>query len=562
MPSSVCAYLVQKLFYRAQRFLRIAICICAIALSCKGGIFATANSAESSSVDSYSPCAPPSASDKVNSTDIDNEETIVVSKVTFTCNTSIGSDELHKHIAPFLGIPLRPLQLEQLRQSVTQLYVDRGFATSGAIIPPEAFKDGVLQIRIVEGKVVETRVQGNERLREAYVTSRLIRQNEPLQMSVLEERMRLLLTDPLFEQINARLLPGPTLGTAILDVTVKRQNPYGLSLSASNYQAPAVGSSFAEIDGWVRNLTTWGDTLSLSVRGNESSNGYDLGWAIPVLGRSTMINLRYSKGASSVTEEPLDALDIDSRVTTKEIGISYPFIDTARRRLATGLTFGERENRTTLLGEPFSFVAGEQTGRTVVRDWRWHQEFLQRFDKHAISLRSTFTWGKNNVNGEPPVDGQPSSNFSLWLGQVQTVSSVFSGTAQVVTRATYQHSANVLVPLERLSLGGRYSVRGYRENQLVRDNGYNLSAELHYPLVGDDQSKRRVTLIPFVDLGGGKNRDAESEQLASAGLGLNWRFARFEGELFYGKRLKTPKVNAQGDLQDHGIHIQLRFNVF
>ena len=198
----------------------------------------------------------------------------------------------------------------------------------------------------------------------------------------------------------------------------------------------------------------------------------------------------------------------------------------------------------------------------MVRDWRFFQDFLQRFDKHVISLRSTFVFGDNNVNGEPIIPGQPDHRFSFWVGQGQTASSLWDGRAELVTRATYQHTNDTLTPVERLSLGGRYSVRGYRENQLVRDKGYTLSAELHYPLFGDPRSKKQLTLIPFVDFASASNTEGNTEKLASAGLGIQWNFKRFDGELFYGKQLKKPTVESTGDLQDHGIHFRVRFNVF
>ena len=116
-------------------------------------------------------------------------------------------------------------------------------------------------------------------------------------------------------------------------------------------------------------------------------------------------------------------------------------------------------------------MAGEETGHTVVHDWRFHQDFLQRFDKHAISLRSTLTWGDNNIDGDQLVPGQPEHRFFVWMGQAQTSSNLWDGRGDFVSRITFQHTKDTLTPVERVSLGGRYSVRGYRENQLVQDKG-------------------------------------------------------------------------------------------
>lgn len=485
-----------------------------------------------------------------------------ISKIVFFGNHVIKSEDLEFHIAAFLHRPIQRIELEQLRNSITQLYIQRGYVNSGAIVPDNAIHDGMLSIQIIEGAISETRFQGGNALNKRYLTSRLTRQGEPLNVNLLEERMRVLLTDPLFEQINARLVPGSELGSAILDINVKRARNFGLAFEASNYQAPAVGSSFLGLSGWIRNLTTWGDVLDISARASAGSNHYDLGWEIPIVASRTLLNFRVARGSSSVIEEPLDSLNIESEVNSEEIGLSHPIVDNARQRFALGITYGNRENKTTLDGEPFSFVAGEQTGHTVVRDWRFHQDFLQRFDKHAISLRSTLIWGTNNIDGDPLVPGHPNRRFFLWTGQGQTSSSLWNGRAELVSRIIYQHSKDTLTPVERVSLGGRYSVRGYRENQLVRDKGYLLSAELRWPILGDMRSTQNLSLVPFLDYASAANHGGASEKLASAGLGVQWNFKRFDGELFYGKQLKKPASESNGDLQDHGIHARVRFKIF
>jgi hemolysin activation/secretion protein len=491
-----------------------------------------------------------------------HDDTLIVSTIIFEGNSAIQADEITSHVSSFLKRRILKIELEQLRQSVTQLYIQRGYVNSGAIIPDGAYKDGILRVKIIEGAIVETRTEGLNALNPRYLTSRLVRKGQPLNVAVLEERMRVLLTDPLFDQINARLVPGGELGAAVLDIKVKRARRFGLSAEASNYQAPAVGSTFISLNGWARNLTTWGDVLDLSARASEGSNHCDLGWEIPLFGSRTLLNVRAAHGSSSVIEEPLDSLNIDSDVNSEEIGVSHPFIDTARRKFTLGVSYGNRENRTSLDGQPFSFVAGEQTGHTIVRDWRFFQDFLQRFDKHVIALRSTLAWGNNNVDNESVIPGQPNRRFFLWVGQGQTASSLWDGRAELVSRVIYQHTPDTLTPVERLSLGGRYSVRGYRENQLVRDKGYMFSAELRYPILGEARSKQQLTLVPFVDYASASNHGGGNEKLASIGLGLQWNFKRLDGELFYGKQLKRPSVESNGDLQDHGIHFRVRLDVF
>jgi len=271
-----------------------------------------------------------------------------------------------------------------------------------------------------------------------------------------------------------------------------------------------------------------------------------------------VLDIRLGHGASAVVEEPFNQLNIESVITTQQIGISRPFIADTRRQLNLGVTFGQRRNRTTLDGEPFSFTPGEVDGQTTVRDWSFYQDLVQRFDRHVVAMRSTFVWGRNNLS-EASIPDQPPRSYHLWVGQIQTVSNLTDAGTQLVLRGNIQHTSDRLVPLERLGIGGRYSVRGYRENQLVRDNGYILNAELVYPLLRNEGEKQQLAIVPFLDLGRGANKDEPADRLASAGIGFQGRWGGLEGELFLAKRLKTPATKPGSNLQDRGIHLQVRY---
>jgi hemolysin activation/secretion protein len=54
---------------------------------------------------------------------------------------------------------------------------------------------------------------------------------------------------------------------------------------------------------------------------------------------------------------------------------------------------------------------------------------------------------------------------------------------EILFRTDLQLANNPLLPLEQLAVGGRYTVRGYQENQLVRDNGVIAQLEARVPVV-------------------------------------------------------------------------------
>jgi hemolysin activation/secretion protein len=300
------------------------------------------------------------------------------------------------------------------------------------------------------------------------------------------------------------------------------------------------------------------------VYGSGGTISHDASWALPLFARSTLATLRLARTHASVIEEPVDRLDIQSLVGVREFGLSQPVIDNARQRLTVGLTHSLRHNATTILGgEPFPVVPGsDPSGTTRLEAWRLSQDFTLRLDRHVLALRASYIRGRNNLLPAPEVPLVPATRYGLWQAQAQAALALGEGDTQLLLRAQLQRSPQHLLPLEQMAIGGRHTVRGYRENTLVRDNAWAASAELHWPLWRNDDLRAAVRLVPFVDAGAAWNRDESRRRLASAGLGLVLTLADFEGELYYGRRLERRPTDTRGDLQDHGIHIALRYRPF
>ena len=100
-------------------------------------------------------------------------------------------------------------------------------------------------------------------------------------------------------------------------------------------------------------------------------------------------------------------------------------------------------------------------------------------------------------------------------------------------------------------------MRGYRENEVVRDNGVNGSIEFDVPLVGRGDGAALVELAAFFDAGYSWNADRRSkglQTLASPGLGLRVTPSdRVQCQLYWGYGLTDPEYEGDWSLQDSGI---------
>jgi hemolysin activation/secretion protein len=106
-------------------------------------------------------------------------------------------------------------------------------------------------------------------------------------------------------------------------------------------------------------------------------------------------------------------------------------------------------------------------------------------------------------------------------------------------------------------------VRGYRENQLVRDQGVVASLEVRVPFLPFEGRAGLFQLAPFADFGHATNRKNPTphpENLASVGIGFLWALGPVEAQIYWGHQLVD--VDTSGDLQDDGVQFRVGVRIF
>jgi hemolysin activation/secretion protein len=380
----------------------------------------------------------------------------------------------------------------------------------------------------------------------------------------LQARLQLLQQSDLIERVNAELSPGLRPGEGVLRVLVEEAIPYQVELSLSNHESPSVGATRAELAAWHRNLSGRGDSLSARLGGTEGLRDAELVYELPLTPRDTTLMLRYEMSDAEVIEKPFNLLDIESEFRGLGVGVRHPVVRTPAEELWLGATFERRRTETSLLGQPFSFTAGVDEGRSDVAVLRLTQDWLRRSPSQVVAARSTLSLGLS-ILGATDIGVEPDGQFLAWLGQFQWARRLGEGGGEVLVRAAAQLSDDPLLPLEQFELGGAESVRGYRENQLVRDNGWVVSAELRLPLLPGPLAGQRLRVGPFVDFGRAWSRERPTPRpgdLGSAGAGLRWDPSRRVHVEAYVARPFREIDNPGHDLQDVGVHFFASYALF
>ncbi|HEY9639026.1 MAG TPA: ShlB/FhaC/HecB family hemolysin secretion/activation protein, partial [Coleofasciculaceae cyanobacterium] len=399
--------------------------------------------------------------------------TVFVRQFKVEGSTVFSPEELAAVTAPYAGRNLSFAELLQARAAVTQFYVDRGYITSGAYIPPQTLEDGVVTIQVIEGSLEGINVTGTRRLHPGYIRSRLaIAAATPLNTNRLLEGLRLLQINPLIRNISADLQAGTRPGTSLLQVQVTEADTFSGELVLNNGRSPSVGSFQRGAQLTEANLLGLGDGLSIDYYNTDGSNQFDGTYTLPLNPRNGTLQLAVGATRSHVIEPPFGPLDITSNSRYAEITLRQPLYQTSTEEFALGLTASRQESKAKFSPfdtpeQPFPSLGADEEGRTRISALQFFQEWTKRSSSYVLAARSQFSLGLNLLNSTIS-DSGPDSRFFAWRGQGQWVRLLAPDTL-LLLRADAQIANTALLPLEQFSLGGQDTVRGYRQDFLLTD---------------------------------------------------------------------------------------------
>jgi len=495
---------------------------------------------------------------------------IFVKQFELSGHTIFSDAELQAITKPYEGRELTSAEIQEVRRKLTLHYINSGYINSGAVLPDQKVTDGVIRMQIIEGELTEVLVDGNERLKTDYISKRIRLGGEtPLNVNDMQTQLRLMQQNPLINRINAELSPGARPGESVLKVLVDEAVPYQIAFIADNHNSPSVGAAGGSIEATHRNLTGNGDTLSVNVGRTEGLKEGSLSYAFPLNARDTTLTFKANGSKAKIIEDPFDELDIKSRTYTLGVELTHPFYHTPSTRFTMGLGLEYRKSKSFMLGETVSFPEGVENGVSKVSVVRFSQNWTQRTLNQVLAARSVFSFGLGVFDSTLHSDGTADSEYIAWLGQFQWARrfTLKERPMQAIFRADLQLANDPLLPLEQFTVGGARSVRGYRENQLVRDNGFVASLEFRIPVFFNEDGQSHLQLAPFIDYGRSWNRErptADPETISSAGLGILWDpHRKFHAEAYFAKNFrKITGESNEHDLQDSGVHLQMVYRFF
>lgn len=458
------------------------------------------------------------------------EVTFPVRKIEVIGSTVFQPAEIEKITGAIAGKTVTLDELRKVTDAITQLYLSRGYITSRAVLVEQAIRNGIVQIRVIEGTIGQIEIEGLQKIRESYVRDRIrLGISTPLNKDRLEDQLRLLKADPLFAVVEASLRAGSGTGQSILTLRVREAKQVSGFVGADNLSPPSVGSERIGAALNYRNLTGQGDEISASyyrsTQGGSSS--LDFNYRLPVNSMNGTVQLRVSPSRSKIIDPEFAAFRIRSQSDLYELSYRQPLIRSYREEFALSIAFTLQNGQTFLFqNTPFPFgIGADLDGNTRTRVFKLSQDYIRRDPQGAWVARSQLNFGLNVLNATTNDSPVPDGRFFSWLGQFQRVQRLGADHLLIV-QADLQLTPDSLLPSQQFVIGGGQSVRGYRQNARSGDSGFRFSIEDRITVQRTSSGAPVLQFAPFIDVGAVWNRSdnpnplPKEQFLAGGGLGV------------------------------------------
>ena len=449
-----------------------------------------------------------------------------VKEIRVTPSKFLSAEEIRKAIH-FKGAgPATVKELTDMVARLNALYQEKHIVTAQAVLPPQKVQDGVVYIRLIEGKFGKTVVTGNQRISEKALLSRIHgRTGELVDVDRLEDELRVYNSTNTY-QVQAELVPGEEEGTSDLHLVLQeKENPLTSFLFTDNAGQKESGRYRIGAYTEYRGIGGHDASLAVSPVWTEGIWGGSVMYDTPWGHHGTQAQISYSRNLVDIIDGTFKDYDMKANSNDAAISITHPVNITPLSRVDVFLEGHRKWSDTTYSGMELSNSAT----RTVKAGLS-----ARSFDENGLWFFMTSVTGYESDDRANHKDNN-GSYYSAYLMRRQNL----KHDQYMLYRLYGQYTAFESLPsTEQFTLGGMGSVRGYKESILSGDKGWFAGMEYGFPISSDHQTWRGFV---FLDHGVAYNNfsvKTTKDYLTSAGFGLECSKGGWYGKAVLGIPLK------------------------
>lgn len=390
-------------------------------------------------------------------------------------------------------------------QKINDYYTEQGYITCRAYLKPQTLKGGVVHVSLSEGKNGEVKVSGNDTTRESYITHRVkLPEGEiPNFHKVDKDLTRFNSTNDV--QLRIVMKAGKVEGTTDYELIATEPQLSVFNVSVDNNGQKSSGEWRESIFYTLNSLTGRRDTLSLGYTHSIGSDAFNASYEIPVSRLGTKVRLDYSTNGTHVKSGTW-AHQMSSHSNYYAATITHPFAVSLTNRSTWALSLSRQSSVNTLM-DSYNFADNVTDSAELAFSQLNYGNGFVGYQKHSYTVGR----GKNKID-------DISDKFGLYKFN-GFARKYFSHGQSVYARLDAQITSTKDLPsAAQYTIGGAYTVRGYREKILDGDAGLSFGLEYSVPL------NKSMNAFCFFD--GGKivssATDLQDKWLLGTGAGIQF----------------------------------------
>ena len=489
----------------------------------------------------------------------------VLKSVSFSGNETVSTEELQKAVQEWIGKEINFDDLKKVTSKLKAYYRDKRFVAAYVYLPPQKIKDGAVEIRIVEGRLGNIKIEENKWFSEKAIRRALsLKQGEVIRFQDLNQSLTDLNKNP---DIKARALLAPGLEPKTTDIVfkVKDKFPVHLTGEINNLGTDSTGNTRYGVGLTHNNLT--GNMDQLSGRFQIGSGALAVGTRYSVVAGPYRTQVGFSYSHSSVhLGRDFRELNIRGKADTYGIDIVQPFLRNSFVQSALNLGFDIKSIENKILG----VKAGKDELRIL--NTGINLEETDRFGKtyfpHTFHFGFSDFLGASDVNETAATRANTGGQFFIYRNSLIRYNRLPYGLTHAL-RTEVQLTPDRLSPSEQFRLGGAFSVRGYSEGDYLADYGGFITNEIYVPTYifpaewvlpySHEQLRQVFQLVGFFDFGAGALRktlpgERNNKTLMGAGGGLRIHlYDRIFARLQWAARMGDRAVDGENGVFYYGV---------
>ncbi|HEY5185955.1 MAG TPA: ShlB/FhaC/HecB family hemolysin secretion/activation protein [Actinomycetes bacterium] len=397
--------------------------------------------------------------------------------------TVLSGIQVEQALVPFIG-PSRTLEdVEKARAALEKAYTDRGYQTVLVAIPAQTVREGVVSLKVMEGKVGRLRVNGAH-----WFSPFAIKQLAPSVQEGTVPNFDALVGDIVVlnqwpdRRVTPAVRPGSEPGTVDVDLNVQETFPLHGSVEVNNRYS--VNTVHVRLNGAIRydNLWQLGHSLGFSFQIAPANPSQALVFALNYLARfpgAPWFTLAVNGVIQESEVSTLGGTGVLGR--GRMLGARAVWNLPGSTQFFHSLSFGLDWK---LFFEDISF--GGETSSVPIRYWpftlQYASSWLRGSSQVVFNVATVM-----NIGGLSSPNSQfdnkrykATANFIYLKGDLGYTQEIPGG-LQLFLKASAQYSGRPLVAPEQYTSGGAESIRGYYEVNSAGDSGVSGTVELRSP---------------------------------------------------------------------------------